>query len=60
MVQVNIDKEKCVACGFCVGTCPTGVIDTDGDYAFVFRLDECNACRLCEDCPESAIQVREN
>lgn len=51
-----VDTEKCVACGLCVGMCPTGAIDVN-EIAHVDGA-KCTGCGQCVcDCPQSAISL---
>lgn len=61
MVEVKIDKEKCVGCSTCVETCPVSLYSMDGDKAvFSGDLEDCVVCRACESaCPAAAIEVIE-
>ena len=64
--QVNISREQCKGCGFCVQFCPRQVlvmgqeINSKG-YTFAKTAEEktCLSCVLCEIiCPEFCIQVK--
>ena len=56
--MVIIDKEKCVGCGCCVGTCPVEAISSDGDGKSQVDADKCLACGACAgSCPAEAITV---
>ena len=51
-----IDKEICVGCGACVGTCSFKAIGFDGDGKAVIDQEKCKKCGDCKDvCPVSAI-----
>jgi len=58
--KAKINKEQCVACGYCVKVCPkTAITVPNGIYAVV---DEklCVGCGYCEkECPASIIELRE-
>jgi len=66
--QVNIDKERCKGCGFCVDFCPRAVIRMSSELsskgynlAEVEDGDKCLACGFCEAvCPEFAITILTN
>ena len=50
-----VDKDKCVSCGACVGTCPFEAISFVDDKAFVDQ-DKCQHCGACVGaCPVEAI-----
>ncbi len=59
--------HKCIACGTCERTCPSGVIRVQGikQHAmgpktathFIIDFSKCSLCGLCvESCPEDALQ----
>ena len=52
-----VDEEKCVGCGICMDTCPTGALVLE-QFA---RVDpkHCIGCGRCvETCPQGAISLR--
>jgi NAD-dependent dihydropyrimidine dehydrogenase PreA subunit len=50
-----INKELCLACGACAGTCPVEAIAADGDV-FAINPDVCLDCGACaSECPVEAI-----
>ena len=54
---MNIDPEKCMACGQCAPYCPVECI-TVGDYAATIDDEECVECGIClrnANCPTEAI-----
>ncbi len=63
--KTEIDSNRCKGCGYCVITCPRGIIrigdrlNAAGYYvAEVVKPDECTGCALCaEICPDVAIEV---
>ena len=59
MVNILIDRELCLDCGFCVDLCDAEVLDLENDfYLNVVNLDNCTECKSCEDmCTENAIKV---
>lgn len=65
MYIVEIDIEKCEACGDCVDTCATqalAIVEEDGKKfaMFVGDPDDCLGCLSCEEvCEEGAIVVTE-
>jgi electron transfer flavoprotein alpha subunit len=55
-MSISIDKEKCIACGECVDSCPFGVIEIVDDVATVG--EGCNLCGSCEEaCAFDAITI---
>ena len=65
-LKVNIEKEKCKSCGYCILYCnkanlSIGKKANSRGYFYVEFLDKdnkCNSCALCAlMCPEAAIQV---
>ena len=46
--------DSCVACGTCMGECPSGAI-SEGDGKFEIDADTCIECGACEAaCPVGA------
>lgn len=55
MAKAVVDKNTCVGCEACVGTCPVEAIAMDGGKAKV-NPDTCIECGSCVSaCPVSAI-----
>lgn len=53
-----IDKDLCVGCGACVGTCPVEALELDDDGKSVCNEDVCVSCGACAAaCPVEAITV---
>jgi len=60
MSKVTIDYDKCTFCQTCVGVCPMGVFEVEGDRVAAAQEDQCIACRACEaSCPTEAIAIEE-
>lgn len=63
--RIEIDRQLCKGCGYCVITCPKKVIAIDGEFnsqgyypAVVVKPEECTGCALCAQiCPDIAIMV---
>ncbi|HEB74784.1 MAG TPA: ferredoxin family protein [Nitrospirae bacterium] len=63
--RVEIDRELCKGCGYCVIACPKRIIGTDSEFnkagyypVRLTRPEACTGCMLCaEVCPEVAIMV---
>lgn len=64
--EVDIDREKCNACGMCAVFCPTGAlkksdekpVDGVGSY-LEFQAFDCVNCHLCADaCMKKCLKVR--
>ena len=62
MFFVQIDPEKCIACGTCAQICPDEVFRLErerGEIPVVMYPDECWHCNACAlDCPKHAIELR--
>ncbi|HTZ17473.1 MAG TPA: 4Fe-4S dicluster domain-containing protein [Dissulfurispiraceae bacterium] len=63
--RIEIDRERCKGCGYCIGACPKEAIAIDerfnssGYFPAVFASpDKCNGCAMCAHvCPDIAIEV---
>ncbi len=58
---MNIDKDRCDACGKCVNICPRRILIKDGDEIKTQNLMECILCKDCVTVCEAeppAIEVR--
>lgn len=52
---IEVDADKCVACGACTAACVVGALTMTGDELF-YDDDKCLECRLCiRACPVKAI-----
>lgn len=57
--RIAVDREACVDCGACVGTCLSGALSLDRN-TWELRFDDsrCVLCKVCvESCPLGAISV---
>lgn len=51
----KIDKDTCVGCGACVGSCPVGAISIGDDGKAVINPEVCISCGTCAAvCPVGA------
>jgi phytoene dehydrogenase-like protein/NAD-dependent dihydropyrimidine dehydrogenase PreA subunit len=51
---MEIDRDRCTGCGYCVLSCPVGAIDSDG-WATLDQ-EKCTRCGICATvCPNDAI-----
>ena len=54
---IRVDREKCVGCGMCAGTCAQNAITIENGAA-VIDQNACVLCRICLDsCPLSALSL---
>ena len=52
-----LDRDKCISCAGCVGTCPDLALDMFGLDLQVFQ-DKCTYCTICvRFCPVSALSI---
>ena len=57
--KVEIDKDRCMACGRCVENCSYGVYRMEGDVIKI-NSRNCVACHRCTAfCPRDAIEIHE-
>lgn len=53
---VEVNQDKCVACGACTAVCAVGALEMDADWNLVHHDDKCLECLLCVyACPVRAI-----
>jgi 2-oxoglutarate ferredoxin oxidoreductase subunit delta len=63
--KIEIDREACKGCGYCVEACPMKVIALDSQFnelgfypAAPVHPEKCTGCALCAHvCPDIAIEV---
>ncbi len=63
--RIEIDRELCKGCSYCVSACPGGILALDSEFnasgyypARIIDPDRCTGCALCaEVCPDVAILV---
>lgn len=52
---VEIDAEKCIACGGCASLCPFGATVVEEDGVVVYHIEDCMGGGICvENCPRGA------
>ncbi|OYT43751.1 MAG: ferredoxin [Candidatus Aenigmarchaeota archaeon ex4484_56] len=56
---MQIDKEKCLRCGGCVGVCPKGALELT-EQGIKHDKNLCIYCKICEKfCPMGAIKLED-
>ena len=59
VVTLDLDVNKCTACGMCAEVCPHGVFSIEDSKARIVDRDACMECGACAgNCPVDAIEVR--
>ena len=54
--RIEIDEEKCKACGLCQKNCPVNAIEGEGREKRHINQDKCIKCTTCvRTCPFHAI-----
>lgn len=67
MMKVEILREICKGCMYCIGACKRGVLTPSEDfntkgnrYAVAAAPEKCVGCGMCTDmCPDAAIELTE-
>ncbi len=55
---LEIDREKCVACGLCERYCPIGMAKVDRELNKAVKCDLCGGKPSCvEACPSGALEI---
>lgn len=68
LAYMQIDRDRCKGCGFCVEYCPRDVLKMGSELsskgyqlAVINEADKCLACGFCElICPEFAVKLTPN
>ena len=56
LAKIQIDEDKCKACGICQKNCPTSAIEGEGREKRIINQDKCIKCGTCiRMCPFHAI-----
>jgi NAD-dependent dihydropyrimidine dehydrogenase PreA subunit len=55
---IEINKNKCIACGLCVDICPNKLLFIEGNKCKVKNEKKCDKSKGCEIvCPTGAIKI---
>lgn len=59
VVTLQLNEEKCIACGMCMQVCPHAVLSLNGvGRAEIRNRDACMECGACSrNCPTEALSV---
>lgn len=59
VVTLQLDKEKCTACGMCTKVCPHAVFEIMNRKAEIINRDHCMECGACaKNCATGALTVK--
>ena len=64
-MKINVVKERCKSCGYCIKFCPKGVlalgseVNSKGyEYVQAVKEEDCVGCCNCgRMCPDGAIEI---
>ena len=64
-MKINVIKERCKSCGYCIKYCPKGVlalgteVNSKGyEYVVPVKEEDCVGCCICgRMCPDGAIEI---
>lgn len=64
-MKINVVKERCKSCGYCIKYCPKGVLALGSDvnskgyeYVVPVKEEDCIGCCICgRMCPDGAIEI---
>ena len=64
-MKINVVKERCKSCGYCIKFCPKGVlalgseVNSKGyEYVQAVKEEDCVGCCICgRMCPDGAIEI---
>ena len=64
-MKINVIKERCKSCGYCIKYCPKGVLALGSDvnskgyeYVVPVKEEDCVGCCICgRMCPDGAIEI---
>jgi ferredoxin len=61
MVTIDVDQEKCNACGACVTTCPVSVYELsksgESEKSYPANADQCIVAEYAKVCPSNATKA---
>jgi ferredoxin len=59
VVTLQLNEEKCTACGMCVTVCPHEVFTISDRKARIVNRDQCMECGACaRNCAKGALSVK--
>lgn len=68
MTQVNIAKDRCKGCEFCIHFCPKNLLFLSSKLtakgfhtaSIIINTKKCSGCTICAQvCPDAAIEIEE-
>ena len=61
VIKPDLDKDKCLFCGACIGVCPTNAMLLEYNESNIWISEDCTDCLFCTRvCPVGALSYPED